>query len=72
MTFPTSSLPLPQATLRYLSSLNITHLSDVIPSLPWLECHDESKINCQIDDLPDVHKNVLNDVCSKHLSNVSL
>ncbi|KAL5261011.1 hypothetical protein ACHWQZ_G006906 [Mnemiopsis leidyi] len=68
MTLPITSLPIPQSTVKYLSSRNIVHLSDVLKTFPWLDTYSYEDVEVQIEELnlPEVHRNLLTDFLINH------
>ena len=74
MTLPITSLPIPQSTVKYLSSRNIVHLSDVLKTFPWLDTYSYEDVEVQIEELnlPEVHRNLLTDFLINHFQKASI
>ena len=74
MALPITSLPIPKATAKYLAVQNITFLSDVVNTLPWLDSYSQKDLVSQIEELklPQNHEKLLVDVLTTNINDVSL
>ncbi|XP_063687386.1 DNA repair protein RAD51 homolog 3-like isoform X2 [Bolinopsis microptera] len=73
MALPITSLPLPKATTKHLAAQNITFLSDVVQTLPWLDSYSQKDVVSQLEELnlPQSHEKLLLDVLTTNINDPS-